>query len=96
MRPKAHTALLVFLACSFSFIFAFKQNPDEVLLYQENFQDGLASGWDLNPGWEVIQEDNNYVLAGQGHVWANPPTQNAADFRLLLRVKILRGRIHLV
>jgi photosystem II stability/assembly factor-like uncharacterized protein len=96
MRSKTLSTLLILLACSFSFIVGFTQDPGEVLLYQEDFQEGSAPGWDLNPGWEVIRDGDNYVLAGQGHVWAHPPAQNAADFRLLLRVKLLRGRIHLV
>ncbi len=39
-------------------------------VYQEDFEDGEAQGWTLEPGWEVIQDEGNYVLSGQGHVWA--------------------------
>jgi photosystem II stability/assembly factor-like uncharacterized protein len=96
LRHQTFPHLLAILVTWLALAPGIAQTPGESLLYQEDFQDGRASGWDLNTGWEVVQDGDNYVLAGQGHAWANPPTQNAADFRLLLRVKLLRGRIHLV
>jgi hypothetical protein len=29
------------------------QSPEELILYQENFDDGQAQGWQLEPGWAV-------------------------------------------
>jgi photosystem II stability/assembly factor-like uncharacterized protein len=70
------------------------QEP-ETVLYQETF-DGQAQGWELEPGWQVIQDEDNWVLAGEGHQWARPDLSYASDFRVQFRLKLLQGRIHLV
>lgn len=63
--------------------------------YREDFEDGQAQDWELEPGWQVIQDDGKYVLAGQGHTWAGS-TKFYDDYRLSLRLKVLQGSIHLV
>jgi len=68
----------------------------QTIAYQEDFEDGQAQGWELEPGWQVILDGNNHVLAGQGHVWARLDQSFNDDLRLSLRVKLLQGRIHLV
>ncbi|MFQ6100361.1 MAG: YCF48-related protein [Anaerolineae bacterium] len=72
------------------------QAPGEVILYQEDFEDGQAPGWDLEPGWQVVQDGEDWVLAGEGHHWARPDVTFGSDFRLQFRLKLLRGGIHLV
>jgi len=64
--------------------------------YQENFETGQAQGWQLEPGWQVILDGNNHVLAGQGHVWARSNQTPDGDYHLSFRLKLLQGRIHLV
>ena len=68
----------------------------ESVAYQEDFEGGQAQGWTLDPGWSVILDGSNHVLAGQGHSWATSPQSFDGDMRLTFRVKRLRGRIHLV
>ncbi|MBI5954892.1 MAG: hypothetical protein HY865_24800 [Chloroflexi bacterium] len=63
-------------------------------VYQEDFEDGEAQGWTLEPGWEVIQDEGNYVLSGQGHVWARAG-QLYDDYHLSFRLKMLSGDVHL-
>lgn len=63
--------------------------------YREDFEDGQAQDWELEPGWQVIQDDGNYVLAGQGHTWARS-AKFYDDYRLSFRLKVLEGSIHLV
>ena len=72
------------------------QDPGEVILYQEDFEDDQAQSWDLEPGWQVVQDGDNWVLAGEGHHWAWPDATFGSDFRLQFRLKLLRGNIHLV
>jgi photosystem II stability/assembly factor-like uncharacterized protein len=62
--------------------------------YQEDFEDGQAQDWTLEPGWQVMQDEGNYVLSGQGHVWARF-AQVYDDYRLSFRLKLLSGRVHL-
>ncbi len=64
--------------------------------YQEDFEDGQAQGWQLEPGWSVVLDGGNHVLGGQGHVWARLDQPFNGDLRLTFRVKLLQGRIHLV
>jgi len=69
---------------------AFAQN----IAYQEDFEDGQAQGWTLEPGWQVIQDNGNYVLAGEGHNWARVD-KSYDDYRLFFRLKLLKGGLHL-
>ena len=62
------------------------------VLYEEDFDDGQARGWELEPGWEVVEQ----MLRGQGHRWARPSAGPWGDFRLQFRLNLLEGRIHLV
>ncbi len=72
--------------------------PDSVCAqeyaYEENFEDGQAPDWTLEPGWQVIQEEGNFVLSGQGHTWARA-TIFYDDYRLSFRLKLLKGGLHL-
>ena len=72
------------------------QASTEVVLYQENFDSGQAPGWELEPGWQVSQDGDDWALTGEGHHWARPDFNAGGDFRLQFRLKLLRGRIHLV
>ena len=72
------------------------QGQGEVVLYQEDFEDDQAQGWELEPGWQVAQDGDNWVLSGEGHHWARPDVTFGSDFRLLFRLKLVRGQVHLV
>lgn len=64
--------------------------------YQEDFEDGQARDWSLDPGWEVLTDQDNHVLAGVGHAWARSNQAFAGDYDLEFRLKLLQGVIHLV
>ena len=66
------------------------------IAYQEDFEDGQAQGWELQPGWDVAMDGNDHVLAGEGHVWAWSGQSSTGDHRVSLQLKLLTGRIHLV
>jgi len=70
--------------------------PSETVLYQENFEDGQAHDWELESGWAIVQDSaGNRVLRGQGHSWARYFGDGWADYTLKLRVKLIKGGIHL-
>ena len=71
------------------------QEP-EAILYEEDFDNGPAPDWELEPGWQVVREGGNWMLAGAGHQWAYSGQEFASDFRLQFRLKLVQGRIHLV
>jgi len=68
------------------------QGPGEVVLYQADFNDGQAQGWELEPGWTVAEG----TLRGEGHRWVRSMAGPWQDFRVQFRLKLLQGRIHLV
>jgi photosystem II stability/assembly factor-like uncharacterized protein len=92
-RPSPIVLLLI--AC---FAVSLLGNPAQAQTegFTENFDDGLAQGWDLEPGWQVVTERGQGYLEGEGHVWARPGVEFEGDFRLTFRIRLLSGRIHLV
>ena len=68
----------------------------EVILYEEDFDDGEAQGWELESGWRVVPEGDGRVLQGEGHRWARAVVAYDGDFRVRVRLKLLRGGVHLV
>ncbi len=87
-------ALLVFAA--FSTQVGGAATNLEGILYQEDFEGGQAPGWTLEPGWQVLLDGSNHVLAGQGHAWARSNQSFLGDYRLSFRLKVVQGSIHLV
>ena len=67
------------------------QGP-EAVLFEEDFEDGQAQGWELEPGWVVADG----MLKGQGHTWARAMAGPWRDFRLQFRLNLQQGSIHLV
>ncbi|GAB4407292.1 MAG: hypothetical protein Kow00106_00090 [Anaerolineae bacterium] len=69
------------------------QQPGERIVYQQDFA-GELPGWELESGWEVTPDG---LLHGTGHQWARyVATDFGADWRITLRLKLVRGRIHLI
>ena len=64
--------------------------------YQEDFEDGEAQGWQLDPGWTVAPDGDGHVLSGQGHAWARSRQPLETDGRVSFRLRLVSGRIHLV
>ncbi|HUV62836.1 MAG TPA: hypothetical protein VMW24_03005 [Sedimentisphaerales bacterium] len=64
----------------------------EIVLFEADFEDGQAEGWELESGWIVADG----MLTGQGHSWAWPHVGPWQDFRLQFRLNLQQGCIHLV
>ena len=71
--------------------YSLQQNPE----YSEDFKDGQAMGWVLGPGWQIIDDGGNQVLAGEGHQWAHAE-RTFEDYHLKFSLKLIKGSIHLV
>ncbi len=68
----------------------------ETVLYQEDFESGRAEGWGTEDPWDVVQDNQgNWTLRGQGHTWARYTGDAWGDYTLKLRLKLVRGNIHL-
>jgi len=76
--------LILFLP---SFVFA--QSNWEVL-YQEDFEDGIAQDWELEYPWELLSESGNYFLMGKNHAWANyEKGESWTNYSLECKIKFL-------
>ena len=49
----------------------------------------------MESGWEIITDNGNKVLSGQGHSWARS-NQECDDCTLSFQLKVTKGSIHLV
>jgi hypothetical protein len=58
----------------------------------EDFEDGRADGWRLQPGWQILQEENgNHALLGETHSEAIVEEGRWGDFILHFRIKPLES-----
>jgi len=65
-------------------------------LFEDDFEDGNADGWQLETGWGVELEGSNHILSGSGHSWAQPTAgHNWTDYRFSLRIKLIQEAVHL-
>lgn len=66
------------------------------MLFQDDFEDSNADDWELEAGWEVEQQDNNYLLKGVGHKWVRLNAGRVwTDYSFKTRVKLIKGDAHL-
>ena len=65
--------------------------PTEIV-YQQDFENGNAPEWHNDPGWKISQIDNNFVLAGNGHVWTELVEHTWDDFILRFRLNLVEGQ----
>jgi photosystem II stability/assembly factor-like uncharacterized protein len=70
--------------------------PGWAALFEDDFEDGFADGWNLELGWDVTLEGGNFVLRGQGHHWAEPVIDGLVDCVIEAKIKLLTGGFHFV
>jgi len=56
---------------------------EEVVLYEEDFNDNKAQGWELEPGWTV----DAGMLNGYGHAWARYTKGHWGDARFAFKLR---------
>lgn len=61
------------------------QAPGEYVLYQENFDDGQAQGWELESGWVV----SGNRLNGKNYAWATYTAGNWGDGRITQKFSLI-------
>ncbi len=62
--------------------------------WTEDFEDGRAEGWELEPGWTIATVDGRRCLQGNGHSWARRAGARWSDFEMMLVVRLTRGGLH--
>ncbi len=96
MRIRTTALLIGLLLIALAGPGASSAQGQDVVIFQDAFDSGSADGWQLDAGWQVEKDADNYVLSGEGHKWARLATRYAwSDFRLRVRVKLIAGDIHL-
>jgi len=99
-----------FFACFLIIIFLFSPSKGlsqihEDTLFQDDFQDGIADGWQFwdeqgnfiageNSPWSIIKEGNNYILRGSRHSWAVPNVQGWMNYSVEAKIKLIAGSFH--
>ncbi len=92
MRKAFPLILLLCLLLSISISPAMAQEEEP---YYEDFEGDLA-GWDLDNDWQIILQDGNRVLQGEGSSWAVLHREFSGDFRLRFQIKVISGPIHVI
>ncbi|MCB9420172.1 MAG: CHAT domain-containing protein [Ardenticatenaceae bacterium] len=64
-------------------------------IYCEDFENGRADDWKLEPGWEVIESSANHYLQGSENSYAFLQHTGWTDYRLRFRFKLDQGRLQL-
>lgn len=64
-------------------------------LFEDDFNDGMADGWELEEGWSVTPNGGGGYLSGSGHYWAVPVVEGWSDYQITATIKVISGTVHL-
>lgn len=75
----------------------FAQAAETQVLFRDDFEDGDAGGWELQPGWTVGLDGGNHVLLARGgNQWTGIKPVASGEWRIVsgleTRLKRLKGR----
>jgi photosystem II stability/assembly factor-like uncharacterized protein len=56
--------------------------------FDDDFENGSTSLWQLENGWSLVPENGNHVLQGIGYSWANAGSPNWGDYTFETRVRL--------
>lgn len=74
----------------------FYRLAERTVLFQDDFDTGSDTAWNLQTGWGIVLDNGNFVLRGAERKWARlRQREDWTDYTLKFRVKILRGGVHL-
>jgi len=97
-QPRREWLIFTIVFCALclvsSLIIASVVSDKNILSFSDNFQDGKADGWNLEPGgWQVVNENGNYVLScqSQDSLRARPRVTAASDYALSADFKLIKG-----
>jgi hypothetical protein len=96
MKNSKTKLLLILFIILISYILFFQVVAFAQVLFQDNFQDKNASQWQLEQGWQIDEENKNYLLSGKGHSWARlEQGPEWTDYSFQCWIKLIEGNIHL-
>jgi hypothetical protein len=59
----------------------------ENILFQDDFNAGNADSWLLEEGWQVLEDEGNFVLSSSQHSFAKAGNTNWTDYSLTVRIQ---------
>ena len=71
------------------FLLAYANCYAQITLFEDDFEDGNAIGWELESGWQVEDDNGNYVLSGVEHSRASSGDILWKNYSLKVDVKLL-------
>jgi hypothetical protein len=82
------TAISILIGISFLIPNSYCEEPQETLLYSEDFESGTSALWSLGDGWEVVHTAKGSVLRGRRHSFARilSPAWTDTKVRFLLKL----------
>lgn len=83
-RIKAQFSASFFLLTLLLPAFCFPQSS----LFQDDFDNGNANSWLLEEGWQVLQDDGNFVLSSSQHSFAKAGSTFWTNYSMTVRVKL--------
>jgi len=69
---------------------SYSEEPQETLLYSEDFESGTPALWSLGDGWEVVKTAKGSVLRGRQHSFARILSPAWTDTKVRFRLKLDR------
>jgi len=84
--------------------FAEEKEEHTYVIFEDDFEDGYSEDWMMNipedapPGsrWSIELDNNNYVLSGRGHTWAEVGDPEWANYTFELKIKfVTEGGCHI-
>lgn len=94
---KMRKTYFVTIFCAFLFLTGAISGFGQEWFFYEPVDAEIEDRWELEPGWRVEKEYDNNVLTGEGHSWVRLKIgQDWSDYVFRHRLKLIRGRIHLI
>jgi len=90
-------AFLHVLLSSALFLLSHFTSLAQTILFQDDFEDGHADGWQLDDEWQVEDVGGNVVLSGLGHGFAETGDFRWSDYTLQAKVNLAddKSNLHL-
>jgi len=88
---------ILFISSGSAPSFAEEKEEHAYVIFEDDFEDGYAEDWTMNipedapsgSRWSIELDDDNYVLSGRGHTWAEVGDLEWANYTFELKIKFV-------
>src|SRR3990172_8621397 len=89
LRKVKRISMLLLLSLLIVLLFFSSIGLTQTVLFQDDFEDGNADDWILESGWQVEDEDGNFILSGTGHSFAKTGDTSWRNYRFKTKLKLM-------